>query len=105
VRAKISEPVHTGPGAHPASGAMGTGCLSRGYKGRGVALTTHPPPSAGVKESWGISLLPFWVFMAYSRVNFTFTFTVIYGPGVDSASNRNKYQEFSWGVKAAGPLG
>jgi len=25
-----------------------------------------------------------------------------YGPGVDSASNRNEYQEFSWGVKAAG---
>jgi hypothetical protein len=22
-----------------------------------------------------------------------------YGPGVDTASNRNKYQEFSWGVK------
>jgi hypothetical protein len=22
-----------------------------------------------------------------------------YGPGVDSASNRNEYQEYSWGVK------
>ena len=25
-----------------------------------------------------------------------------YGPGVDSASNRNEYQEFFLGVKAAG---
>jgi len=25
-----------------------------------------------------------------------------YGPGVDSASNRNEYQEYSLGVKAAG---
>jgi hypothetical protein len=25
-----------------------------------------------------------------------------YGPGVDSASNRNEYQEFLLGVKAAG---
>ena len=25
-----------------------------------------------------------------------------YGPGVDSASNTNEYQELSWGVKAAG---
>jgi len=26
----------------------------------------------------------------------------IYGPGVDSASNRNEYQEYFLGVKAAG---
>jgi len=26
-----------------------------------------------------------------------------YGPGVDSASNRNEYQEYLLGVKAAGP--
>jgi hypothetical protein len=25
-----------------------------------------------------------------------------YGPGVDSASNRNKYQDISWRVKATG---
>jgi len=28
-----------------------------------------------------------------------------YGPGVDSASNRNEYQEYFMGVKAAGALG
>ena len=30
------------------------------------------------------------------------TFRSHYGPGVDSASNRNKYQEYFLGVKAAG---
>ena len=29
---------------------MGTGSLPRGYSGRRVALTTHPPSSADVKE-------------------------------------------------------
>jgi hypothetical protein len=28
-----------------------------------------------------------------------------YGPGVDSASNRNEYREYFLGVKAAGALG
>ena len=31
--------------------------------------------------------------------------TVHYGPGIDSASNRNEYQEYFLGVKAAGALG
>ena len=30
------------------------------------------------------------------------TFRSHYGPGVDSASNRNEYQEYLLGVKAAG---
>ena len=30
------------------------------------------------------------------------TFRSHYGPGVDSASNRNEYQEYFLGVKAAG---
>jgi hypothetical protein len=33
-----------------------------------------------------------------SRWNFS-SFQPHYGPGVDSASNRNEYQESSWGVK------
>ena len=32
----------------------------------------------------------------------TFSFHPHYGPGVDSASNINKYQEYFMGVKAAG---
>ena len=36
--------------------------------------------------------------------NFSLTqsFQPLYGPGVDSASNRNEYQEYFLGVKAAG---
>jgi hypothetical protein len=47
--ARFSAPVQTGPGAHPASYTMGTGCFP-GVKrpGRGV---DHPhPPSAEIKE-------------------------------------------------------
>jgi len=32
----------------------------------------------------------------------TLSFRPHYGPGVDSASNRNEYQEYFLGVKAAG---
>jgi hypothetical protein len=32
----------------------------------------------------------------------TYSFRPHYGPGVDSASNRNKYQQYVPGVKAAG---
>jgi hypothetical protein len=35
----------------------------------------------------------------------TQSFRPYYGPGVDSASNRNEYQELSLGVKAAGANG
>ena len=31
------------------------------------------------------------------------SFQLHYGPGVDSASNRNAYKEYFLGVKAAGP--
>ena len=33
----------------------------------------------------------------------TKSFSLHYGPGVDSASNRNEYQEYFLGVKAANP--
>jgi len=32
----------------------------------------------------------------------TYSFRPYYGPGVDSASNRNDYQEYFLGVKTAG---
>ena len=34
--------------------------------------------------------------------NFSLTYRLHYGPEVDSASNRNEYQEYFLGVKAAG---
>jgi len=41
--ARFSAHFQTCPGAHPAFCTIGTGSLSRGYSGRAVALTTHPP--------------------------------------------------------------
>jgi hypothetical protein len=39
--ARFSAPVHTGPGAHPASGTMGTGSFPGVKSGQGVTLTPH----------------------------------------------------------------
>jgi len=36
------------------------------------------------------------------KFSLTYSFRQHYGPGVDSASNRNEYQEYFLGVKAAG---
>jgi len=35
----------------------------------------------------------------------TYSFRPHYGPGIDSATNRNEYQEYHLGVKAAGAKG
>jgi hypothetical protein len=37
----FSAPVQIKTGAHPVSNTMGTGSLSRGYRGGNVALITH----------------------------------------------------------------
>ena len=42
-------PSRPGPGAHPASYTMGTGCL-QGSSGRDVALTTHPHLAPRLKK-------------------------------------------------------
>jgi len=42
VGARFSASVQTGPEAHPASCAMGTGSFSGVRCGRGVTLTPHP---------------------------------------------------------------
>ena len=45
-----------------------------------------------------------WLDSRRCHCNFslTYSFRLHYGPRVDSASNRNKYQEYFLGVKAAG---
>jgi hypothetical protein len=45
-----------------------------------------------------------WFDSIWCPWNFSLTqsFRSLYGPGVDSASNRNGYQEYFLGVKAAG---
>jgi len=40
--ARFSAPVHTGPGAHPATSTMGTGSFLGVKSGRDVTLTPHP---------------------------------------------------------------
>ena len=66
----FSAPIQTGSGVHPASYRMNTKYSGRGYGDK------HPPPSnAEVKGRVELDyLLPIWVIMAYSRVNFTFYF-------------------------------
>jgi len=48
-------PVQTGPGAHPASYAMGTGSFPR-LKRPGVTLTTYPIQRRGLRKSTATSL-------------------------------------------------
>jgi hypothetical protein len=52
------------PGAHPASYAMGTGSLSRGYRRLGRGLNHPPSSSAEIKEKVELQLYspfgPLW---------------------------------------------
>ena len=54
--ARFSASVHTGPGAHPASCAMGDGFLLSGVKGRRHGVEHLPTSSAEVKERVGLYL-------------------------------------------------
>jgi len=69
---RFAAPVQTGPGAHPSSYTMGTGSFP-GVKPPGRGIDHPPPSSAEVKERVERYLYPppIWVFVAYSRVNFT----------------------------------
>jgi len=60
VGARFSAPVQTGPGSHAVACTMGTGSLSQEQSGRGVTLTTDPPPpsSAEGKERSHTSTQP-----------------------------------------------
>ena len=51
-------PVHTGPGAHPASCKMGTGSFPGVKSGRGVMLTPHPLLVPWSRKSRAIPLPP-----------------------------------------------
>jgi hypothetical protein len=64
--ARYSAPVHTGPGAHPASYTMGTGVKRPGRD------FDHPSSAEVNVKSKAILLLPFWAFVACYRVTFTF---------------------------------
>ena len=72
VGARYSVPVQTGSEAHP-SYIMGTGSFL-GVKRRDVVLTTHPHLAPSLKKEQSYNSAPLWAFVAFSRVNFTFTF-------------------------------
>jgi hypothetical protein len=57
----------------------------------GEFILLYKPDSCGFDSRW-------------CQCNFllTYSFRSDYGPGVDSASNRNEYQGYFLGVKAAG---
>jgi hypothetical protein len=79
---KVSAPVQTGPVAHPASCAMGTGSFPGVKSGRGVTLTPHPLLVLWSIKGRAIPLLPLWTvrpvqsLSACTRVTFTFLYTV-----------------------------
>ena len=81
LEARLSEPVQTGPGAHPASCTMGTASFLGVKCGRGVLLTPHPVQVPWSRKSRAISLLPLWnlqpvqSFSACTTVHFNFTYT------------------------------
>jgi hypothetical protein len=74
--ARFSKPVHIGHGSHLASygGAPGPLPGSKEATAWRVIFTRPPPISRrGKRKCKAISLLPFWAFMACSRMKFTFS--------------------------------
>ena len=77
---RFSAPAQIGPGAHPASCAMGTGSFRGVKSGRGVTLTPHTLLVPWSRKGRAIPLFPLWVvrpvhsLSACTRVHFTFTF-------------------------------
>ena len=70
---------------------------------------SHLPPHSGDRGSTMVKVLCYksegrWFDSRWFHWNFSLTqsFLSHYGPGVDSASNRNEYKEYFLGVKAAG---
>jgi len=78
VGVRFSEPVQTGPGAHPASCTMGTGSFPEVKRGRDVMLTPHPLLVLWSRKGRAIPLLslqaiwPVQSLSACTRVYFTF---------------------------------
>ena len=66
VRARFFAPVQNGPGAHPASCAMGTGSFPGVKSGRGVVLTPRPFLVPWSRKGRAIPLLSLWAYGLYS---------------------------------------
>ena len=97
--ARFSAPVHTGPGAHPASCTMGTGSFSGVNSGRGVTMTPHPLLVPWSRKCRAIPLLPLWAvrpvqsLSACTRVTFTFTSKVAPDTELEGGSREDRRLE------------
>jgi hypothetical protein len=80
---------------------MGIGAPSPGVKRRGLEAEHAAPTSAEVKQIL-IYICTHVVSKAETNFSFTQSFQPHYGPEVDKTSNRNEYQESSWGQTAPG---
>ena len=95
---RFSAPVHTGPGAHPASCTMGTGSFPVVKSGRGVTLTPHRLLLPWSRKSRAIplppmSLQPLQSLSAFTTMHFTFTFTsALCPPQISRRSNWDRNQ-------------
>jgi len=75
VEARFTAPVHTGPGAHPASSTKDTGLFPE-VKRLGCGVNHPPSSSAGVKVRVELYLYSHLrVFISGYRVNFTYLLT------------------------------
>jgi len=76
--ARFSVPIQTDPGAHPVSCTMGTGSFP-GVRRPGSGVDHPPWSSTEVKGSAELYLYPppLWVFVACSKVKFTFKWVLI----------------------------
>ena len=77
---------------HGNSAQFKTWCLQYGKRG-GVVVKAlrYKPAGRGFDSRW-----------CHWNFSVTYSFRSYYGPGVDSASNRNEYQVYFLGVKEAG---
>ena len=68
-RTRFSAPVQTGPGAHPASCAMGNGSFPGVKSGQGVRLTPRSLLVPWSRKSRAIPLLPLWAVRPVQSLN------------------------------------
>jgi hypothetical protein len=65
--------------------------VQRARGGAVVEALRYKPGGRGNDSQW-----------CHWKFSLTYSFRQHYGPGVDSASNKNKYQKYFLGVKAVG---
>jgi hypothetical protein len=108
VGARFSAPVHTGPGALPTSGTMGTGSSPGVKSGRGETLTPHPLLVPWSWNSRATSLPPQWAvrpvqsLSACTRVTLLFYVWVYVTFAWRDVINTAIRSESVWNSQAAG---